>query len=274
MIVSASRRTDLPAFRADWFAQRLEAGFADVANPFNARQIGRISLDPADVTAFVFWTRDPRPFGPVLDTLDRRGDRYYFQFTLTGYGPDLEPGLPPAADRLEAFIALADRLGPERVLWRYDPIVLSSRTPPDFHRRAFGSLCARLAGHTRRVTISLVEYYRKVDRRLRALEANGVSFDRQAATDEETLALIAGLAATAREHGMEMVSCASQVDLAAAGVPPGSCVDGGLISSLWGVSTPPGRDRGQRAACRCAPSRDIGTNDTCAHGCLYCYANR
>lgn len=273
MIVSASRRTDLPAFCADWFARRLQAGYADVANPFNPKQIRRVPLAPGEVTAFVFWTRDPRPFLPVLDILDERGDRYYFQFTLTAYGRDLEPGLGPQRERLDAFVGLAERLGPERVLWRYDPIILSSRTPAEFHRQAFAGLCARLAGHTRRVTISLVEYYRKVDRRLRALEEDGVTFDRQVVNRPETLSLIAEMAATAREHDMEMVACASPVDLCAAGVTPGACVDGGLIERLWNIHVPAGRDRGQRAACRCTPSRDIGTNGTCRHGCLYCYAN-
>lgn len=274
MIVSASRRTDLPAFCGRWFEERLEAGFADVVNPFNPKQIRRVSLTAQDVTAFVFWTRDARPFSPVLDRLDRRGDRYYFQFTLTAYGPDLEPGLPARDQRIAAFVALAERLGPERVLWRYDPIILSSRTPPAFHRRAFADLCRALSGHTRRVTISLAEYYRKVDRRLKALEAAGTVFDRQAQARPETLELLAELCELARAHGMRMVSCASKVELTKAGIAAGACVDGELIRRLWQVDVPAGRDRGQRPACRCSPSRDIGANDTCAHGCLYCYANR
>lgn len=274
MLISASRRTDLPAWHADWFASRLRAGFVEVANPYNPKQIRRVGLAPDEVTAFVFWTRDPRPFWPVLDLLDERWPRYYFQFTLTGYGPDLEPGLPEREGLLDAFCRLSDRLGPERVLWRYDPIVLSSRTPPDFHRRAFEALAARLTRRSAQVTISLVEYYRKTDRRLRSLEQQGVRFERRPQLDPATFALLADLRGMAAERGMRMRSCASALDLGPTGIEPGACVDPARLRALWSIDLPARRDPGQRPHCGCAPSRDIGTNDTCPHGCLYCYANR
>lgn len=273
-IVSASRRTDLPAFHGDWFVERLRAGFVDVANPFNAKQVRRVDLRPENLTGFVFWTRDASRFHPVLDLLDKRGDRYYFLHTLTPYGRDLEPKLFAQAPRIQTFRRLSSRLGPDRVIWRYDPILLGHPWDADWHRAAFERLSKALAGATQRVIISMATYYRKTDRRLKALEDKGATFDRQAGCQAETLSLLAELNQVATDRGMHMQSCASEVDLAAAGVQPGACVDALLFKVLWGIDLPQKKDPGQRKACACAPSMDIGTNDTCAHACLYCYANR
>ena len=137
MIVSVSRRTDIPAFYSDWFIGRVRDGFCLVPNPFNKKQIARISLRPEDVDCFVFWSKNPRPLTRRLDELDRRGFRYYFLVTLNDYPPELEPALPDLGDRLAAFRDLADTLGPDRVVWRYDPIILSNRTDGAYHRRVF-----------------------------------------------------------------------------------------------------------------------------------------
>ncbi|MBN2497737.1 MAG: DUF1848 domain-containing protein [Deltaproteobacteria bacterium] len=274
MIISASRRTDIPAFLGAWFAERLRAGSVQVANPFNPRQVSTLSLRRRDVYAFVFWTKDPAPFFERLAMLDERQDRYYFLFTLNAYGRDLEPGLPALDARIGSFLRLSDRLGPQRVCWRYDPIVLSNRTDPDFHRRAFERLCAALEGHTRRVIISLLTYYRKVDRRLRGLEQQGVHFERDVAQSGKATALLADLAAMANARGVQMQSCASEWDFSAAGIPAGACIDADLIRAIWGIELDGTKDPGQRPHCLCARSRDIGTNGTCGHGCVYCYANR
>lgn len=274
MIVSASRRTDIPAFHGEWFVERLRAGWVEVRNPFNPKQVRKVSLQPEDVDACVFWTKNPAPFIRHLDELDSAGYRYYFQFTLNAYGSELEPGVPQEAARLDSFACLSDRLGPRRVIWRYDPIVLSSLTPPDFHLKAFERLVRSLRGRTKRVVISLVEYYRKIDRRLRCLEAAGVRFERQAIGQDVTRRLLSELRAMACDCDMEMQTCASGVDFSDLGIRPGACIDGLLIRELWDREVPLTKDPGQRPHCRCVMSRDIGTNDTCAHGCLYCYANR
>ena len=151
MIISASRRTDIPAFYAEWMVRRLREGYCTVPNPFNRNQVSRISLRPEDVDAIVFWTRNPRPLMPYLDELDSRGYRYYFQFTILGYPREIDPKSPPAATAVEAFCELAERLGPRRVIWRYDPIVFTGITPPAFHQENFQRLAESLRGHTRRV---------------------------------------------------------------------------------------------------------------------------
>ena len=144
MIISASRRTDIPAFYAPWFMNRMRAGYCTVPNPFNRSQVSRISLRPEDVDVIVFWTRNPRPLLPALDELDDRGYRYYFQYTLLDNPRTLDPKSPPVDAAIATFQTLAERIGPARVIWRYDPSVLSSATGADFHLERYARIAAAL----------------------------------------------------------------------------------------------------------------------------------
>ncbi len=276
MIISASRRTDVPAFFGDWFINRLRAGWASVVNPFNAHQVRRVSLEPGQIDALVFWTKNPAPFVAHLDELDAKGFAYYLLFTLNHYPHFLEPGLPPLAKRLANFQALSQRLGPERMIWRYDPIVISSATPPEFHERTFALLAQELEGSTKRVVISFMQTYLKLQRRLKqAEEEHGVEFVdyKDGDHDDELTRLSAGLAKTALSRGMEIRVCAEERDLTKVGVEPSACIDARLINRLFSLNLPTDRDPHQRGACGCAPSVDIGAYNTCSHACLYCYAN-
>lgn len=273
MIVSASRRTDLPAFYADWFFERLRRGFCQVANPYNPRQVSRVSLRPGDVAAFVFWSKNPEPMLDRLDLLEAGGHVYYFLYTLNDYPPLLEPGVPPVAERLITFERLADRLGPARVVWRYDPIVLGGPCTADAHRRCFERLVGRLAGASERVIVSALDFYRKTERRLAALENERSRFVRDPWRDGTLRSLLADLAAMAAARGLQMQACAQPQDLRPLGIAPARCIDPELLARL-GRPVPQRKDRGQRPACGCAPSRDIGAPDTCLHGCRYCYATR
>lgn len=272
MIVSASRRTDLPAFYSRWFMNRVREGYALVPHPFNRNKVYRVSLDAEDVEALVFWSKNPGPIIENLPELDRRGFRYYFLYTLNHYPSVFEPKVPPLQERLAAFDEISSRLGPERVIWRYDPIVISNRTGWDFHRRNFEALADRLAGRTTRVIISPAQFYAKTRRRLAALEPQGFLFDQDASTRPECRLLLADLAETARKKDLEIMICADEGDYTELGVPPARCIDGDLIERLWQVPVPEKKDPGQRKACGCAVSKDIGISDTCLHHCPYCYA--
>lgn len=272
MIVSASRRTDIPAFYAEWMVRRLRAGYCTVANPFNRNQVSRISLRPEDVDAIVFWTRNPRPLMPFLDELDQRGYRYYFQFTLLGYPRQIDPKSPPADGALETFRELAGRLGPKRVIWRYDPIVSSGLTPPEFHRENFARLAESLKGHSQRVVVSIVDMYRKIDARLKKLAGTPAALGPCEGT--ELGPLMRRLADAAGENGMEIVSCAEEIHLRPFGIRPGKCVDDRVIAEALGVEVPDAKDPAQRKACGCVASRDIGMYESCLFGCQYCYATK
>jgi hypothetical protein len=272
MIISASRRTDIPAFYAEWMMNRVRAGFCTVPNPFNRHQVSRVSLRPEDVDAIVFWTRNPRPLASHFGELDDRGLRYYFQFTILGYPRELDPKSPPVATAVDTFKALSDRLGPCRVIWRYDPLIFTSLTTADFHGENYARLAEALRGSTRRSVISVVDMYRKAERRLRSLDGTPAAVGAPAL--EETAPLLRELARLAAANGMEIVSCAEETDLSPFGIRPGKCVDDEVIHEAFGLDVTRKKDSTQRPACGCVISRDIGMYDSCLFGCQYCYATQ
>ncbi len=273
MILSVSRRTDIPAFYATWFLHRVRAGFCVVPNPFRPAQVSRVSLEPQDVDAFVFWSKNPAPLLPHLAELEARGYRYYFQFTLNGYDRRFEPHMPALPERIATFRALARQTAPWRVVWRYDPILLSTWTPADFHRETFRRLADQLAGSTTCVVVSLVDFYAKTRRRLAALERQGNTVTRTPEQAPEAHVLLRDLAGIARQHGMTIQTCAEGTDFREIGVPAGACIDPTILARLGRPLSLP-KDPGQRPLCLCVTSRDIGMTDTCLHDCVYCYATQ
>jgi len=272
MIISASRRTDIPAFYTPWFINRLRAGYCTVPNPFNRSQVGRVSLLPQDVDVIVFWTRNPRPLLPFLDELDERGYRYYFQYTLMDNPKSIDPHCPPLEEGIATFQALAARLGAPRVIWRYDPIVFSTLTPPDFHLERYARLATALRGCTLRSVISIMDEYPKIMKRLKVLAEQGAKLLHPDPQQDWLRDCIRGLASIASASGMEITSCAEELDLAPLGVLPGKCVDDDYIRRTFGIHVDSQKDPSQRKACGCVTSRDIGMYDSCLFGCQYCYA--
>ncbi len=278
MLISASRRTDIPAFHAEWLMERLRAGVVEVVNPFNARQRSRIDLTPEAVEGIVFWTRYPRPLLPHLDEMAAMGHAFYFLLTITGYSRALDVRGPAPGAAVRVFRELSDRLGPRRVRWRFDPIVFSRDLDADAHRRRFEQLAQALEGATDTVITSVLEPYAKARRRLTTAAGapEGVLLESEAIAAAAT-PLLSDLAAMAAARGMTLQGCALPDSLAGAesAIPAGPCVDAALMAEIAGRSAPaPRRDTGQRPHCCCAPSRDIGSYGSCRFGCRYCYATR
>jgi hypothetical protein len=275
MIVSVSRRCDIPRFQFDWFMEKLDAGFVEVKNPFNAAQVRRVSLQPEDVEALVFWTRDPGAILANAGELEKRGYCFYVMVTLTGYPAVLEPNVPAAESVVQKMGMLAQKITRNRVIWRYDPVFLSDKTGFEFHRRNFACLAGRLRGTVNRVIISLYDDYRSAKRRIGILEKDGI-FSMAPAADSkgllpETKALFSDIASAAHEAGMEIQGCA-EADLEPLGIRAGACIDGDLIRGLRGIEAAK-RDKNQRPSCLCASSVDIGRYGSCQAGCVYCYAS-
>jgi len=270
MIISASRRTDVPAFYSNWFMKRIEAGHCDVPNPFNPTQVTEVSLKPEDVDVIVFWTRNASPLMPHIEELDRKGHRYTFLYTMMDNPRPMDPRCPSMKEALGTFKALSDRIGPERVTWRYDPIVFSNATNPEFHKKTYETIAKQLQGYTNRSIISLVTVYRKARQRLTALRQAGI--DLMECEGEAFVDLMMFMASTARENNMTLLSCAQEGDLAPYGILPGKCIDDGLIREVFGLEVCPTKDPSQRKACGCVVSKDIGMYDSCLYGCVYCYA--
>ncbi len=270
MIVSASRRTDIAAFYSKWFMNRVRAGWCLVPNPFNLNQVSRVSLSPPEVEALVFWSRNPAPLFEYLQELDDCGLRYYFLFTLVGYPRAIDPGTPPRERSMETFQKLSARLGPERTIWRYDPIVLSELTGVGFHERNFRELASELRGAASRCIISFVRPYRKARLRMEAAAAG--SGDPVDCNSPQISALLGHMSQIARENRIQLFSCASEHDFSAYDIHPSRCIDSELLARLFGIEPKAAKDPYQRKECGCAASRDIGMYDTCLFGCSYCYA--
>lgn len=270
MVISASRRTDIPAFYAKWFMNRIRAGCCAVPNPFNLSQVSYVSLRPEDVDVIVFWTRDARGLLPHLAELDQRGYRYYFQYTIMDNPRLMDLRTPRLEASLNTFRTLADHVSPERVVWRYDPIVLSNVSAPEFHQKTYQYIAKALRGHTRRSVISIVDVYSKAQKRLRQLAEHGVEL--LPSDGEAFTALMRALVRTAKANGMEIYSCAEDLDLERYDVRPGKCVDDKYITKTFGIAVHRKKDPSQREACGCVVSRDIGMYNSCLCGCQYCYA--
>lgn len=273
MIISASRRTDIPAFYSQWFIERIRAGYCTVTNPFNRNQVTKVSLRPDDVDVLVFWTKNPRPLMPYLEELEGRGYRYYFQYTLNGYPAELEPYVPSLETRIQTFTELAGKIGPEKLIWRYDPIILSNITGYAFHKKAFELIAQALQANSKRVVISIVDSYRKASTHFKQLAKQGVHITEEQKFDPTCFDdLILALVDSAKQYGLDIMSCAETFDLRPLGVLPGKCIDGDYIKKLFGIDVTPTKDKNQRRECGCVQSKDIGVYDTCLHGCAYCYA--
>lgn len=265
MLISASRRTDIPTYYSQWFFNRINDGFVYVRNPMNAHQISKISLAPDDVDGIVFWTKNPVP---MLNQLHRLRDyTYYFQFTLNAYGQDAESGVP-SKNRIivPAFQKLSDLIGPDRVIWRYDPIFLNETYTVDYHIRYFEALAKRLSPYTKKCTISFLDFYRNTEKNLAGLSV-------QKFTPEQQEPLAKHLAEIAHSYGLTMETCAEDMDLQQYGIAHARCIDDRLFSKLLNCPLHVGKDKNQRLACGCVESVDIGAYNTCRNGCRYCYAN-
>ena len=268
MIVSASYRTDIPAFFPAWFRDRLAAGFCEVANPCGGKPY-RVGLGPEEAEGFVFWTRNAAPFRDTLSELARQNRPFVVQFTVTAYPRALDAHTLRAEETVGQIAALAREFGPRATVWRYDPVVFSSLTEAAWHAEAFARLAAALRGAVDECVVSVMQPYRKTARRLDAA-ARERGFVWRDPDEGEKRALLARLAEIAGNEGIQLTLC-SQPDLVSPDIRGASCVDAARLSDVAGREIA-ARRKGNRPGCLCAESRDIGAYDSCAHGCVYCYA--
>lgn len=263
MILRASMRTDIPAFYAEWFFRRLQAGTVCVRGPYNPRQVTRYRLDPELVDIFLFCTKNPGPMLGRLDELEAYG-QYWF-VTLTPYGPEIEPHVPDKAQVLRDFLRLAEAVGPHRTAWRYDPILLSPDYPVDRHLAAFEEMARALEGATNTAIISFIDLYKKVRRNFP--QAREVERDERVLLGRE-------MARAAQRHGMVLKACAEGDELAPYGVDCSGCLTQAVYESALGQGIRlPKASSVRPGACGCFMGNDIGAYDTCGHLCRYCYAN-
>ncbi|MCP4581160.1 MAG: DUF1848 domain-containing protein [candidate division Zixibacteria bacterium] len=274
MIISASRRTDIPAFYAEDFLDDLEIGYTDVANPFNPKQTRVVDLTPEAVDAIVFWTRYPQPILKYLELLNRAGYDYVFLYTITGYSKILEPNTPDMIKAVDCFRQLSDQIGPAKVIWRYDPIVISRISDEDYHTENFDTLAGMLSDYTDKVIISFLDFYKKLTPRFAKLKQEyNLTIDDIRETPEKAVSLARQIKQIADSYGLAIQSCAESDIIAESGITPGGCIDSGYLSGVFDKPFTSHKDKNQRDNCLCHESADIGSYNTCKFGCTYCYAS-
>lgn len=286
MILSVSRRTDIPAFYSDWFFDRLKDGYVLVPNPINPQKIAKIRLEPVKIKSIsenllgekkiemagtlegiVFWTKNPKP---MLNRLKELNDiEYYFLYTLNAYPSNIETGLPDLEDRINSFRELS-KICP--VIWRYDPILFADGIDLDWHIEKFTYLCESLKGYTKHCKISFViESY------------SGCSKSVFAPGEKIKHTLLEKFSKIAKQNDIQIEACAESGDWSKYGIMPSRCIDGEIFEELLNknykeqsivVKRKNNKIDGQRKYCGCMPAVDIGRYDTCLHGCNYCYARK
>lgn len=265
MIISASRRTDIPSYYSDWFFNRIKDEHVYVRNPMNIHQVGKISLSPDVVDGIVFWTKNPAPMLDRLSELEKY--TYYFQFTLNSYGNDVEPNIPPKKDVIiPAFQRLSTEIGKDKVVWRYDPIIFNEKYNMQYHIKYFESLVDKLANYTEKCTVSFVDFYEKTKRNISPL---GITIP----TASQKIELIGAFSEIAKKHGIYIDTCAEDINLQRFGISHASCIDKNRFERIGKYKLNIEKDKNQRLECGCISSIDIGAYNTCKNGCLYCYAN-
>jgi hypothetical protein len=274
MIISASYKTDIPTFYGEWFMNRLQAGYCKMVNPYS-QQVYRVDLTPENIDGFVFWTKNIGPFLKHLPEVHKMGYPFIVQHTITGYPRELEYRVINYAHTIEHMKELAGTYGPHVAVWRYDPIVISSLTPYDWHRHNFEMLAQSLEGTTDEIVVSFAQIYKKTRRNM-DWAANEFSFrwsEHEAMTPGSVRNLISELAQIARSYGMRMKICSQKAFLILGITEEARCVDAARLERVAGRSIADRVElRGNRKECGCFASKDIGEYDTCPHGCVYCYA--
>ncbi len=274
-IISASRRTDIPAFYSEWLMNRIRAGSCRIINPFYPEQKTHpVDLSPEAVECIVFWTRNPAPLMQHLHELDARSYVYYFLYTILGYPAIFDPASPNRDEAVQAFQRLSRRIGPERVRWRYDPIVLTDQTPVDWHQKQIAAIAAALQGYTTQMIFSFVVDYRHAQARYQSLRNAGIEFVSHDDAQVQQQILVEWIGQTMPDFGMEARICSDRHYENVVGIHKAHCIDRALINQLTSQGRRDRKDPAQRVDCGCCVSRDIGAHDTCLARCFYCYATK
>lgn len=269
-VISASRRTDIPAFYTPWFLHKLKEGKAFYKNPFTGKTF-QVSLKVEDVHSIVFWSRDYSKLIPHLEDLKAKGYLFYFHFTITGHPKILDSHVIKPEESIKQFQLLSNMFSPDHIQWRFDPLIITDVTPADYLISTFSALSKSLRGFTKRCYISFAQLYGKVRRNLNRLEKeSGVKHFE--IPEEEKYSIAQKIAEIAAGHGMRVFSCCCP-NLIGGLVEKSHCIDEEILRMLFPDRELSGKVSPTRKGCGCFSSRDIGAYNTCPRGCIYCYAN-
>ena len=260
MILNISGRTDIVAFYSEWLMNRLNEGFIDVRNPFNQKLVSRILLE--DVDLLFFCTKNPIP---IVDKLKDIKNKTYFHITLTGYQKDIEPGLPPKKDIIEAIKRISSVIGKENLVIRYDPLFINNKYTLEYHIKAFNKICTLLEGYVNKILISFIDNYKNVRNNYNILKYREL-------TEEDYRAIGTSFSCIAKKHNMVVHTCAEDRNLEEYGFIKDECMSKELAFKLTGKKYRKWNAR-KNVPCQCVEMADVGVYNSCLHFCKYCYAN-
>lgn len=261
MILSVSRRTDIPAFYWDWFLEGLEKGEILVPNPYNDSMWRKVVFDKKDIDIIVFWSKNPKKILRDLDKL--KGIPFYLHCTLTSYDTDIEANVPKKSQTLRVLEKLSKKIGKERIIWRYDPIIINEKYSMEYHLKYFELLCKKFKYISNKVVISFLEEYEKIKG----------SFRYRIPAYEEKMGLVKEFKRISSKYGLKLSGCCQKEDYSEYGVGGNACIDRKLIENIIGEKLETRKEPYRREKCNCIESIDIGWYSSCNHGCIYCYAN-
>lgn len=263
MIINTGARTDIPAFYSEWFLNRIKEGFVYVRNPYYPKQVARYSLTPNLVDCLIFCTKNPQPILPKIHDLDAFAS--YWFVTITPYGREIEPNVPPVDQVIGDFRQLSRELGSRRVCWRYDPIFIDENYSVKRHLAHFRNMAKELAGHTEECVISFIDLYKKTKRNFQGIREVDA---------KEKIELAKGFSQIGKQYNISIKTCAEAADLRSYGIRSSGCITQPILEQTIGMKLKNSPSKPSRANCGCGIStRDIGVYNTCPHGCKYCYAN-
>ncbi|MDE6700200.1 MAG: DUF1848 domain-containing protein [Acetatifactor sp.] len=262
MILNTGSRTDIPAYYSDWFYNRIQAGYVLVRNPYYPTQITKYLLNPEVIDIIVFCTKNPLP---MIDRLSLLADFDTFWFvTITAYGQDIEPYVPPKEQVINSFCRLSSLVGSKRMSWRYDPVFITDQYSIEYHIEQFGRMAEALSGYTDQCVVSFIDLYEKTKRNFRGIRS---------VTAGEQERLIAEFSQIAKANGMQIHLCCENAGLVRENVDADGCMSKAVLEKALGCRLNVPKKRLARSECSCLLGADIGAYNTCGHGCLYCYAN-
>lgn len=264
MIINTGARTDTVQYFSKWLLNRFAEGYVLVRNPLFPNKVTRYELTPETVDCVEFCSKN---YQPILKDLHKITERFntHFQYTITAYGKDIEPGVPSIDESIEILLELEKQVGKQRICWRYDPVLLTKKYTIERHLKTFEYMAKKLAGHVDRCIFSFVEMYKKLQFNMPELIP---------LSEEDKNILAEGLGRTASRLGIFIQTCGMNGDFSRYGIHPSGCVTLEMLGKANGISFRNLKHNGTRAGCRCIESRDIGAYDTCLNGCKYCYANQ
>ena len=262
MILNTGLRTDIPGFFSEWFYNRIDEGFVYVRNPYAKNQIYSYRLDPELIDCIVFTTKNPRPMFRNLEKIDKFNQ--YWHITITPYGKEIEPNVPPVDEVINSFKFLSERLGKEKVTLRYDPIFISEKYSLEKHMESFDYILDYLSDYTTEAIISFIDLYEKTKRNFP---------NAKEVTQDERLRIGEEFAKIGEKYNIKVKTCAEGTELERFGIDSSGCMTKEVIEKAINKNLDIPKQKARNGECYCLLNNDIGEYNTCNHGCLYCYAN-